>query len=73
MGIPNSEDYSITLLHTDIGARAPRRSEEGRVCIEYGCDTILSVYNNGEKCYIHDSSGMKYSPSLNRAARNRKK
>ena len=33
--------------------RAPKRSDEQRVCIEDGCTTKLSSYNKRDHCYAH--------------------
>jgi hypothetical protein len=29
------------------------RFAEGRTCSEFGCSTILSVYNDGNRCWTH--------------------
>jgi hypothetical protein len=29
------------------------RFREGRVCEEYDCRTVLSVYNDGSRCWSH--------------------
>lgn len=34
-------------------AKSPRRARTGRVCVERGCPTVLSVYNGGERCWEH--------------------
>jgi hypothetical protein len=36
--------------------RPPPRFAPGRVCAEYGCDTRLSVYNEGTFCSKHNLS-----------------
>jgi hypothetical protein len=36
--------------------RPPRRFPSGRVCAEYGCDTRLSIYNEGTCCSKHNLS-----------------
>jgi hypothetical protein len=33
--------------------RRPRQLVAGRICTEPGCDTILSVYNKQQYCYVH--------------------
>lgn len=33
--------------------RAMRLSPGGRVCLETGCITVLSRYNDGEHCALH--------------------
>ena len=38
-----------------VGHDRPSRSfARGRVCKEPGCDTRLSIYNNGKYCYQHE-------------------
>ena len=38
-----------------VGHDRPSRSfGRGRVCHEAGCDTRLSMYNNGKYCYQHE-------------------
>jgi hypothetical protein len=34
--------------------RPSRRYAAGRVCLEPGCGTRLSIYNNGKFCYTHE-------------------
>jgi hypothetical protein len=34
--------------------RPSRRFAEGRVCAEPGCGTRLSIYNDGDYCYLHE-------------------
>ncbi|MGH9149529.1 MAG: hypothetical protein ACRD0F_04230 [Acidimicrobiales bacterium] len=34
--------------------RPSRAFGEGRVCREPGCETRLSIYNNGTYCYLHE-------------------
>jgi hypothetical protein len=34
--------------------RPSRRFASGRVCLEPGCETHLSIYNNGKFCYTHE-------------------
>ena len=29
------------------------RFDEGRICGEAGCPTVLSVYNDGNRCWAH--------------------
>jgi hypothetical protein len=33
--------------------RGPRRVRAGRVCAEETCQTVLSVYNDGDRCWEH--------------------
>ena len=33
--------------------RAPKATDERRVCIQTECDTVLSRYNKREFCYAH--------------------
>ena len=33
--------------------RQQRRSAQGRVCLEDGCETRLSMYNHSEHCSLH--------------------
>jgi hypothetical protein len=33
--------------------RQQRRSKAGRVCVQDGCATRLSVYNHSEHCSLH--------------------
>lgn len=33
--------------------RGPRRQRAGRVCSEGTCRTVLSVYNEGDRCWEH--------------------
>jgi hypothetical protein len=39
-------------MHNDHD-RPPRRFSSGRMCMELGCGTHLSVYNNGSRCSLH--------------------
>jgi hypothetical protein len=41
---------------TPIGGndRPSRTYGQGRVCHHPGCDTRLSVYNDGDYCYLHE-------------------
>jgi len=32
----------------------PRAHRKGRVCREPGCNTILSIYNDSDRCARHD-------------------
>jgi len=34
--------------------RPSRAFGGGRVCRESGCETVLSIYNNGKYCYQHE-------------------
>lgn len=34
--------------------RPSRKFAEGRVCGEPGCETKLSIYNEGDFCYLHE-------------------
>lgn len=34
--------------------RPSRTFPEGRVCSESGCETKLSIYNDGDFCYVHE-------------------
>lgn len=37
------------------GSERPSRAfSRGRTCREPGCDTKLSIYNNGKYCYQHE-------------------
>ena len=36
-----------------IAERAPRTYPAGRRCEREGCDTILSIYNDGTRCRAH--------------------
>jgi hypothetical protein len=41
--------------HTLSGSERPSRSfGKGRTCREPGCNTRLSMYNNGKYCYVHE-------------------
>ena len=31
----------------------PRLSPSGRICVETGCSTVLSRYNDGDHCALH--------------------
>ena len=35
--------------------RGPRRGRSGRVCAADACMTVLSVYNDGDRCWEHTS------------------
>jgi hypothetical protein len=35
-------------------SRPSRTFPRGRVCDEPGCDTKLSIYNEGDYCYLHE-------------------
>lgn len=32
---------------------------QGRVCRRYDCETLLSIYNGGEYCAVHESKGIR--------------
>jgi hypothetical protein len=32
---------------------ATHRTAKGRICAESGCETKLSIYNDGEHCSLH--------------------
>ena len=34
-------------------AKGPRRSRVGRICADGECQTVLSVYNTGDRCWEH--------------------
>ncbi|HSJ50097.1 MAG TPA: hypothetical protein VLA90_02260 [Actinomycetota bacterium] len=36
-----------------VSGRGPRRLAAGRVCAEEQCRTVLSVYNDGDRCWEH--------------------
>jgi hypothetical protein len=41
--------------HTLSGSERPSKSfEKNRTCREAGCNTKLSIYNNGKYCYQHE-------------------
>ena len=41
--------------HTLVGSERPSRSfSKDRTCREPGCETKLSIYNNGKYCYQHE-------------------
>jgi hypothetical protein len=41
--------------HTMSGSERPSKSfGTGRTCREPGCNTKLSMYNNGKYCYLHE-------------------
>jgi hypothetical protein len=41
--------------HTLCGSERPSKSfGKGRTCRESGCNTKLSIYNNGKYCYQHE-------------------
>jgi len=41
--------------HTLSGSERPSKSfGTGRTCRESGCNTKLSMYNNGKYCYLHE-------------------
>ena len=33
--------------------RAPKAIDERRVCVDAGCDTVLSRYNRKSTCHLH--------------------
>lgn len=36
--------------------RPPKQAAKGRVCSHPGCTTVLSVYNLGKYCSVHEHS-----------------
>jgi hypothetical protein len=47
---------SVPTVHAEsIGGRVTeiRRNKGRRICAEDGCTTVLSVYNRGKKCSLH--------------------
>ncbi len=37
----------------------PRPHSKGRICREQGCDTILSIYNESDKCARHEVTAIR--------------
>jgi hypothetical protein len=50
-----SVDLEPTSLRTEAVQDGPPlpRFDEGRICAIAGCETVLSVYNDGELCWSH--------------------
>jgi hypothetical protein len=50
-----SVDMELESVRTESVQDGPPvpRFEEGRLCEEVGCQTILSVYNDGSRCWMH--------------------
>jgi hypothetical protein len=46
------EPTSVKTESIEDGPPVPR-FDEGRTCDEQGCRTVLSVYNDGSKCWAH--------------------
>jgi hypothetical protein len=50
-----SVELEPTSLRTESQQDGPPvpRFQEGRACEEHGCRTVLSVYNDGSRCWAH--------------------
>jgi len=44
--------------------RSPKRSERGRVCSTFGCETVLSIYNASPDCCAHERMTVKTARRL---------
>lgn len=50
-------DSADVVVGTPFGGGSDRPSkayQKGRICKEPGCETRLSIYNNGRYCYPHE-------------------
>jgi hypothetical protein len=48
------EDRPVIGEAISSGGGITRRFRAGRVCREPGCSTRLSIYNDGDRCSIHE-------------------
>lgn len=51
--------------------RPSRRKEPGRLCLEPGCHTRLSIYNTSDRCSLHEPPSAHPVPAARRRARDR--
>lgn len=54
MEVRTENGITVSVRALDDHQRPPRRFPPGRVCAEYGCDTLLSIYNEGNYCSKHN-------------------
>jgi hypothetical protein len=47
-------DRSVGATPINGNDRPSRAFKKGRTCREAGCETQLSIYNNGRFCYLHE-------------------
>ena len=47
------QDFSIGGEALTSHDRPPRKFASGRLCQEPGCETHLSIYNDGNRCSLH--------------------
>lgn len=47
-------DRSVGGTPINGGGRPSKAFKRGRTCGHAGCETILSMYNNGKYCYEHE-------------------
>jgi hypothetical protein len=43
-----------TKIGSSSGSRIPKVSARGRVCVNDGCSTVLSIYNESPNCSMHE-------------------
>ena len=44
----------------DRGYDLASRAEQGRLCAEPGCETVLSTYNRSSTCYLHTAPSYRH-------------
>ena len=56
MQVRTESGFTISFRSLNDHDRPPRRFAPGRVCPEPGCETCLSIYNEGIYCSRHNVS-----------------
>ena len=56
MRVRTESDMTISVRPLNDHDQPPRKFAPGRVCAEPGCDTRLSIYNEGTHCSKHNMS-----------------
>jgi hypothetical protein len=47
------DDHPVAGFRITSADRPSRRSRPGRRCTEEGCEVVLSIYNDGDRCSLH--------------------
>jgi hypothetical protein len=47
-------DASVAAHPISGNDRPSKKFKAGRVCRQAGCETVLSIYNDGKYCYQHE-------------------
>jgi len=55
----------VRLGTPDRSKDSPVRAEQGRLCEEPGCSTVLSTYNRSARCYLHTAPSYRHPLARN--------